>query len=302
MAFRYINPGYASLFNSADFKQFAVNPTNGVSAAGATRYTGITLPEDVTDAWIKFDFNVAYKNQGYMFRAYFGNFCGLKFAYMADGGNNYAMTVFRNYDSDAALAKTVVLNTATGNVNTVLMHCKAGTTGGILKIIVNDAVVCDYTGKIVMSGDTDLPANKIEMTCDFDGNDPVVTFSNIIISDQPIALNEHVYIVPAKSTETTWSKDASDNYSTDTAGSELLQIPDMSSFPGGNNITGIAIAADGMTGTTPITGIFMKDGAETQKGTLTPTASASTAGEVSWTESMTAIELTNRKFGWKAGA
>jgi hypothetical protein len=300
MAFRYINPGYASLFNSADFKQFAVNPTNGVSAAGETRHTGITLPEDVTDAWIKFDFNVAYKNQWYMFRAFFGNSCGLKFIYREDGGNNYDVTVLSN--GDTALTKTVVLNTADGNVNTVLMHCKAGTTDGILKIIVNDAVVCDYTGKIVMSGNTDIPANKIEMTCEFKGNDPVVTFSNIIISDQPIALNEHVYIVPAKSVETTWIKDDAGNYNTDTAGAELLQIPDMSSFPGGNNITGIAIAADGVTGTTPITSIFVKDGAETQKGTLTPTASASTDGEVSWTESVTSTELANRKFGWKAGA
>lgn len=300
MAFRYINPGYASLFNSADFKQFAVNPTNGVSAAGATRYTGITLPEDATDVWIKFNFNVAYKNQWYTFRTYFGNFCGAKFAYRADGGNNYAMTVFRNNSSDDALAKTVVLNTATGNVNTVLMHCKAGTTDGILKIIINDAVVCDYTGNVVMSGNTDLPANKIEMTCDF-SDYPVVTFSNIIVSNQPIALNEQVYTVPTKSVETTWIKDDAGNYNTDTAGAELLQIPDMSSFPGGNNITGIAIAADGMTGTTPITGIFVKDGAETQKGTLIPTASASTAGEVSWAETMTATELANRKFGWKAG-
>ena len=299
MAFRYINPGYASLLNTAagnTVQDTKYNTVNGVSIWQTDPKKGVLLPENATELYIKCN-TYCLSGAWPAFRLYAGNQTGFYLSW----NSGWKLNVWYNKAVNTITENMTTHISTTGftvdKMQAIWMHIKEGDTNGIYQLFVDGKEIYSYTGKLSLSGNTDYPANLVVMESD----NSSFMYSNIIISDQPIALNEQVYIVPAKSVETTWIKDDAGNYNTDTAGAELLQIPDMSSFPGGNNITGIAIAADGVTGTTPITGIFMKDGAETPKGTLTPTASALTSEEVSWTETMTATELANRKFGWKAG-
>ena len=215
MSFKYINPGYPRL-GGADFDHQTgnINPVNNIYCYSDI-VGSIDFPSDCNEIWAKADFynrnNSWYGEIGVGNPVSSGTGRNSTYPFYGFFRNEYRPCYCIGGD---AIILSQIPSLETGRQYSVLVHCKNGENGFLL-IYLNGLLIYSYSGIVTW------PAHKITWR-NAKGN---ISVHNIIVSDEEISLSEQVYVVPAKTTETTMTE-SNGTYTASEVGQTLKQTVD----------------------------------------------------------------------------
>ena len=232
MSWKYVNPGdyrllnkYSNVYNYIGSRDIA--PYTGMSFYHyATANYPISVPEGIRELW--------------------GKFCVFSGAGSSSSSNNDSLILAQStYNStrhvNFNLRNNLCLfylypnsNTGVGSTKTfesgvriheVYFHVKSDSIAGIVEAYDNGLPIVNITGRNVLAGD-DIKIYTLRTY--YTGS----SFSDIILSDEPIDMNEHCAVVPIKTTTAEgWNYNADSNiYTTDSASRTIWQMPDVAQF------------------------------------------------------------------------
>ena len=321
MAFRYINPGYASLLDANSGATEMTGTTYSKSGVAfysqdSTYTKGITL-ENFSfekDFWMMFDFYLL-KNSGAAIFVYVPG--GKKNGIKIENSPTYGtpkITLYACHNSgevsslaSATGADDVIkeqLGIKVNAINTALLHVKYGAAGtGYIELSINNQKNWKYQEQEI--GYTSTNKKVVFYT-----NDWRDAFSNVIISDEEISPREKIISLPISATATDMTADTNGMYIANAANQTLMQTPDVAAliaeYGTDSTITGIAVV--GKPAYKTATGITTLTALSNSLGTLTEHDSCTLSDDISATalsgwrlENTTIADLQNMQFGWKAG-
>lgn len=185
MAFRYENYGNANLLLTS-----ATTLTNlpasqsicGYAFWGSQRLTpNFNIPAGIKEIWIKLDLFCDTKAaNGNRFS--FGHYSSSLDGYVGVWNDSYNYKRFL-IDAQPTTARNTNINATLGSINSVLLHMVSASSGGIIELNVNGSTYT-YTGNVNNGDDFDCIY--------FYSSNSNTLFSNIIVSDSEIALNDNV--------------------------------------------------------------------------------------------------------------
>ena len=198
-----------------------------------------------------------------------------------------------------------------GALNTMLIHAtqdlSSNYTNGSCDININGKTFnLTRNGENYMQWDNSYKTFNL-MEQSFSNNSRI--FSNIIISDEEIDINEKIVAIPVSTTQSTMELNTSGLYVADKVGQKLLQTPDVYSladtYGGNSRITGILLVGDPAyteSGSETLIAISCSDTVITEYGATEVIADTDALVFKSWITSsdMTIADLNGMSFGWKA--
>ena len=300
MSFKYIDPGYGWGFATSvrNIKSNVYNPKNGV-AFYSSEDCSIHLTASsarLTEFWLKFDIFLPETDT---------NIVQITAVYNADSklllgiyqsGSNITVVPFG--DSDYELIGTDI-GLRTNHVNTFWLYVEASDYRWTQILVVNDIEVLTEVPSIQYSGST-----YGSFTFTTNSAQPI---SNVIISDEEIALNETIVEVGNSAVETTMTEDDG-AYSSTQAGDYVLQTLNTTAlynlFGSDSKVTGmVAIAAPAYTTGEDVTQIKCRtvNGAtvtDYSAQNLSSDPSAMIAEYLQLSSDTTFADLNGLKVGW----
>lgn len=323
MAFRYINPGYASLIVDTKIEQvesLVYNPTNGVAFTGKDTENDVETDTFHMDSapdklFGRFDL---YLDGGEDEEDYGALKFGIKNAssgsalrlgfkihsfYDADLTNVYTITDPIVYDSEPCLEVNKV-NEITFSIRFNLEDTYRETGTAELTINGNKKI-----WKFHGYNYSDQIKSFAIFFCGTNSNAGRHYVSNLILSDAEISENEKVAVLPISSTETNMTEGTSGLYIADASNQTLLQSVDVEelikSYGANIKITGIELVGNPAYKTTEDINslvVLSKAGESiAEHGTFNLSGDSTAIIMDGWTDNISVNNLRNMRFGWKAG-
>ena len=229
MAWKYLNPGDYRLLNNypssniANYTDKAISPVTG--RAFGMEFTGnnypIYIPDGIKEIWVVFTtFSSALNNNTSYFPriSLFGAstlsnsqsfeiYVGAKWVFIY---RNNSRVVSYTFPSGASF------------LTRVWLHIKSGSSAGSAEVYLNNQQVYSISNFNIMKGEDIKCAQLSSRYTEY-------ALSDIIFSDDPIDLDEHVAVLPIANTSAEgWTYDAVKNiYTADSAGKTIWQVPDI---------------------------------------------------------------------------
>lgn len=308
MSFKYINPGYANLLDvdGGVTVEDSMKSRTGVGFYQPVKDKGINIPAMQGGFYCKFDLYIpAYSNgtiavsvknsnkgkyHGVTMESYYG---GVSF----DCAVNGVQAEARFIEWEKIIEQA---NIRTNKMNTFCFFVKSHDKTGSVKLIIN--------GKTYFRKEDSFVAETEEGQACFYSKNENGLLSNLIISDEEIDMHEQVVAIPIVATETDMASLDGGVYRAETPNQKLLSSVDVSSLISAygplSKVTGIAIAGNPASKTDEsmikLTGLSVKDGQETERGTKEPRADKTAGVADCFPADMTLADLSGMKFGWKA--
>ena len=250
MSWKYINPGDYRLLNNWDTSYMAnviepidhrlVAPHTGCgfysySSSGSNNVPSypIAIPDGIKELWGRFTCFCDYYHSSYWSATesitYFDFWRFVTSSYSTNsnrtlyikmnkrnlhlikynGGSgssyNYSQFYYSDYNSP--------------KVFEVYFHIKSDQTNGLAEIYLDGKKTNTLTGNVLNGEDIKIERIFTPSTADY--------FSDIVISDEPIDMNEHAVMVPIKTTTAEGWKKTNDIYTTDSVNKTIWQMPDV---------------------------------------------------------------------------
>ena len=318
MAFKYINPGCASLLDTGDgiTVEGATYSKTGLSFWQPTIERGIELIETPTELYGKFDAYLHYESDSESDDVEIMVLIGKK------NGIKNGVKVIKHYDEwsvcgllssgwvvykEASVDYPENFKTKTHlkleDINTFYFHVKPteGTQKGKISLWVN--------GVLIGTGERDDVSFYESKTLEIVSTAKHGLISNIILSDREIDPREQVVMLPSTIAETTMEDSGNGIYTASAAGQMLLQTADTTALAATygekSQVTGIALIGNPAyrtgSGLCTLTAIEKNGELITEYGKHVLTDQTSGSIVDSRAISLRLPELTGRKFGWKAG-
>lgn len=312
MSFKYINPGFAKLF---DYNPTAVQlettekSKTGVAAGITGTNTGINWATRHDDFWGRFD---VYLPTNVNYSVYFGTpGTTQKFTlsfyqsyFMVSQGietGSVSMGADRGYVSDGT-AKSL-MGIKPNEINSVLIHVHYGTSETAYVDITINNKNFRLTG-YEYKNRTDA-YNYVILSA----TNTAAPISNIILSDEEISIKEQVALIPVSVTETEMTENDG-IYSANAAGQTILQTPNINSlithYGANSRVTGIALfgVPAYRNGSEPskLTSISKNNGEIVEYGEHTLDEDTQAVIFDSRKIETTIGGLNGTQFGWKVGA
>jgi len=286
MSFKYINPGIAhrSMIN---------NYTNTNYYSGLCLANGsfsVDLPPDTKEVYVLF--------QGYVRgfgsasqHVYAKNGSGLKTGLWNDG-NTGADTYMLNNQTFSSRYQLI-----TNTFHVIFLHIVSDSSAGVFTSLINGQSAVNRTGINVLNGE-DITQIGFESGYD-------MSFSGIIISDEPISPAERVCALPVSATNTTMQDNGNGTYTATAAGQTVMQTVDAASLAAtigeASKITGICAIVnpayydgDGLSSIKAMKG-------EAEQGSFALSTDTTGAASASWKENDISIsDLGRMNLGWKS--
>lgn len=309
MAFRYMNPGLASLLDSdcvATQVTGSQYSKTGVAFTQTNSAAGVTLPNLPVgdDFWARFDVYIPNAEGVICCLIPLNYYAGFRF-YVSPP--SWATVGFFSGTSSATTLKSgtpTELGIKLDAINTVVMHAVYGSqTESSFEFIINDQMFFSANRSIERSS---AYASKARLYC----NNSNVHFSNVIFSNEEILAKERVVALPVASTFTDMTAGASGIYIANGDNQQLLQSADVSNlvenFGANSAVTGIQVVGNPAyatgTGITILRGLSKSGGVISEHGTCDLTDDTSAVVVDGWGLSGVMLaDLQNMQFGWKVG-
>ncbi len=243
MAFKYLNPGYGSLFYLANSNIMTVrsniyNPNCGVAffSNHSPCYAGHVVANNTKDLYLKFDIYLPATTENLSWTEI--DIKGNTIFRLEQNGTTRTITPMAIANLNISGNDT---NLKLGRVNKIWLHLTAETTGWNLEIFVNndyisDAANTDYKGAVSRGN---------QITFYVDNAHPM---SNLIITDQNLNIKETIVEVDSSAIEATMTAKNNGTYASSQSGEYVLKTPDTtalySSFGASATVLGmVAVAA-----------------------------------------------------------
>lgn len=308
MAFRYINPGYASLLSGVGMtttESVIYNPNNGVAFCSGNSVSLVEIfPAGYVsnDLYCKFDLYVAGN-------PYYGDAFYMGLARYDDQNSVSWITGISSYDGYAYIFN-----------NTRKIKTSQKLKDNALNSISFSLNLQEKTESLTLNGET-ISVSNLNYTQYYGTLSPFKVqlpkagnctyyIANLIVSDVEISPKETVIALPVSETVTNMTAGASGLFIADAANQTLLQTVDVSTlienYGASSAVTGIALVGNPAyktgTGLTSLIGLS-KNGANTiEHGTCDLSSDNTVAISDGWTpENMTIADLQGMQFGWKVG-
>lgn len=310
MAFRYINPGYAELFDTvadgfSTVNSTVYNPTNAVAIKGVDSISTI-LPAGYIS-------NIFYCRADIYVEGAAANYSDFRMGllhYNALSNKDYFSGVF-SYYGQAAIC----------HYGSRLALTQAKFKSNALNTLTFSMNYKDATAFCTLNGET-ISAENLSNIQYYNEQSPfaVVLYSgatanyylsNLIISDQEISPKEQVISLPIKSTSTDMATTDDGIFIADAANQSLLSGVDVSSliddYGADSAVTGIALvgkpAYKTATGITSLISLSMADSIVTEHNSVNLSDDTTAAVTDGWSlDNITIADLAKMQFGWKVGA
>lgn len=309
---RYMNPGYAELFNTTGMSTSndpTYNPYSGVSfyPTATQNFKILENGEVGSDVYCRFSLYLAGSSFGGSL------YLGL-YPPNTSGNYNYIMGlkitsggVYVQYSSSSSkkVADTLSLNTLHDIHFNVYFY---DNTEGYCQVKIDDTeeVEVEFAPGSKFVSDENL---AFKFYCTISAN-TTWYMSNLIIKDygSDIDSRERVIVLPVSAIETDMTE-SNGTYIADAAGQTLLQTPDIANlanlYGGASAVTGISVVGNTAyrtgTGIANLIGISKADSIISQydERPLSTSAKVITDGWELWNTTLN--DLQNMQFGWKAG-
>ena len=226
--YRYINPGYATLFpNYIDeaLKQLtdSTQSKTGVSFWGDGYGELQNIPVSTKELWIKVDYYTLTTSQTPKIYIRTENtYCAVD--------NNKIYVNGTNKTTHSASIKE--------RIDTIWLHLKSDATNGVFEVWVRGTKQYEFIGDVLHGEDI----KKIHLSSGTLYENRRCSISNIIVSDSPISLTEQVVTIPCTITAD-MTKNEDGSYSATAVNQSLEYAIDASEFDAGTKFTGVNIAA-----------------------------------------------------------
>ena len=243
MSFRYMNPGYGELLtvSGTTITDKTYNPYSGVALRQAESCRGVVLPYMPTEIYMKATFYMA-KNSSRQLSFTAGN--GNGFSYEGGYYPSYCVSVNNSGKVQGKIVDAAYLKE--NALNEILMYFKAGTAdSGHAYVNINGTVVLDAAFAVEFKDASNhYVANPDEVEI-YTGSSEKDFVSNIILSDLPIDIREHVIELPVKSVESDMTKNEDGSYTSTATGQVLWQQIDwdalVKKYGGDSKLTGLML-------------------------------------------------------------
>ena len=306
MSFLYINPGTADLLDVAGttVENPKYNPFGGISFWQDTvdRKSCTTLPEIPSELYMKFCLYL--KGASAYATVYAGNNTGCS---VSCSSGTWRFTVTSS-NSQVCNRTAPEAGLKVSGMNDILFHARYGYySAGYISVIVNGTEV--YTANTTVDFNQKSTGNVPSDGIVFYSRNEDALLSNIIVSDAPVAWNEKVAVLAAKSTDTDMADNGDGSYTASAAGQYLFQSLDADALIGtygeASPVTGVFLAGNPAycTGAelTKAIACGRKDGIVTEYGTAALGTDRNAHALIGSRLSLTLADLRGREFGWKAG-
>ena len=315
MSYRFINPGYRDMFEGNAGKQVTgnktYNPNNGVAFSGAG-YGGTRASYTVKESenlYVSFGWYIPADYYDSMFStntilsvsALKVSTATFRINIYSKPPQNFAIS-FEKLGNDHSKDTTIDFdpNLYKGSYNRFYVHMSSN--DGSVEVWMNGKMVARQEG-LAFKGEK-ITGNVVFLSGYYADH---MFLSNFIISDEHVAPNEDVMLLPAGAVEAPSSKNEDGTYTLRNAGEEILQVTDASVLKDTDIITGLAaIAAPGYTkgdGIYYMRGVVKdKEGKETLHDTVAIGSHEQGVIGVGWTENMSRSQLDGLKIGLRAEA
>lgn len=252
MSFRYLNPGLVSLLDSNSTATQSTDPTYSKTGSSlqleANKSFTINLPAitSCSDIWIRFDgyfsnrldifFHIPYAEYEYDYVTVV-----IEQDKKVSGRVNWAPNGYGRFTGFASDNNVVERNA----VNRFLFHIKYGSY---------ETFYCDFSlngsdaQRATFSGEGGIYfAPAYNFTTFNNPSSQGIFISNIIISDEPLLIDEQVITLPVSTTDTDMTESGGLYTATD-AGQTILQTPDVAdliaTYYGAPRVTGVMVSAN----------------------------------------------------------
>lgn len=211
MSYKYINPGFAELLNNKDEAKTVFsdtyNPDNGVSFYNTNR-TNIFPTWDTKILYIKLDFYMISYSHTRIYNTNNGS----------TGVGIISETELQIWINDNNVT-TLTVPSLLGHHNLIL-EIKSDSTNGILTVNLDGNQIYSIDSTNIVGGSS-LNSNYAQV------DSSSVLFSNLIISDESIDLDEKIAICPTKNTVTDWHQLINGIYFPNQSSQQYLENIDM---------------------------------------------------------------------------
>lgn len=250
MSWKYLNPGDHRLLNQYNAASVAsasgdniITPTGMSFYNYSTKNYPITVPSGLKEIWLAFSFfsTHATTSTSTMAVLYLNTPSGTT-------AKSVRLYLSRNYDelsiNTSTVKSRILSNSSAIRFSRILLHVKSDSSNGAVDYYLDGELFYSVASRNVMGGE------EIRIASLSSSSSSYHRFSDIIISDEPIDLNEHVAVLPVSlTTAVDWTYDTQNNvYTTDSADKTIWQVPNVNQLKseiGLDNptITSVAIQA-----------------------------------------------------------
>ena len=237
MSWKYINPGDRRLLHNwstsyySNYVGKAGAPRTGrafyVSDSSSTPKYPITVPDGIKEMWMRYSEFVAWCSS----TSYYTLITLCTPTYSQNKSVSvymYSASVRTEYYPNSSSYKYVsyALGKSWPYFADIWLHVKSGITDGVLEVYVDRVRAAYFSNVNILNGE-DI---KFYRFYEYTANS--AAYSDIIMSDEPIDMNEHCAILPIKATTAEgWTYDETSGvYTTDAADKTLWRVPDVDQF------------------------------------------------------------------------
>ena len=215
MSFRYLNPGYADLIETGTRETKTsthYNPFGGVFFSKLSDGASITIPNDMPEIYVKVTLFLHKNTSKYMVMDIFR---GTDFQFSVKDNGMWRAWLMNAMVAEGEVSKDFKYE----GINEILIYVKQGTAEtGHMSVNVN--------GKVILDIAKAYKQNSNSLT--FYTQDYLQTaLSNLIVSDAPVGIKEHVIELIPKATETDMAKNDDGVYTANAPGQSLMHTLDI---------------------------------------------------------------------------
>ncbi|WP_294157808.1 hypothetical protein [uncultured Selenomonas sp.] len=311
MSFKYYNPGYPNLFDTAggtSVTDTALSRTGVSFWQASSSLQSIKFKSIPQEIFCKFDFFLHYDEQS---DTDYDIYVRTSWPYSGvaiSKTNRYSKLIAYVSGDDTQIISTrdelEFQNTThliRNQVNSIFFHFKLSDDAGTYELYANGMKLKESTGRVSLQSSPYLT---------FASTKAVAPLSGIILSDTAFDRRESILRLPTSGIETDMKANEDGTYTASAAGQTLLQTVDaaamVDAYGGASKVTGFLTVAypayrteDGLD---QLTQVMKKDGVLTDCGSASVGKETTGLTIVAHEVDMTVADLAGVQVGWKAGA